>query len=259
MSNWYYLKNSQRYGPVTRERLTTLLHAGELAEDTMVWTGGMNSWRPFRESPGPPSQGAPLESKAHCSACGRTGPLTVFTPTASGRLCGNCAPSNSAKPFAISTRYAGFWIRALATVADSLILAIPAYLISMIQTALLGTSGGDMVLILIGALYSISANIAVGLAYEVYFLGTYSATPGKMLLNLKVQTASGGRISYVRALGRFAAQILSAIPFGIGYLMAGIDREKRALHDHICNTRVVHTDTPYRRSGSHRPPPLSVQ
>jgi len=153
------------------------------------------------------------------------------------------------------TRYAGFWIRAVATVADSLILAIPAYLISMVQTALLGSGARDMVLILVGALYSISANLAVGLAYEVYFLGTYSATPGKMLLNLKVRTASGAHLTYVRALGRFAAQILSAIPFGIGYLMAGVDSEKRALHDHICNTRVVHTATPYRRSGSNRAQP----
>jgi hypothetical protein len=33
--------------------------------------------------------------------------------------------------------------------------------------------------------------------------------------------------------------MLSAFTLTIGYIMAGIDEQKRALHDRICNTRVV--------------------
>lgn len=248
MSNWYYLKNSERYGPVTGDTMATLLQAGKVAENTMVWTGGMDSWRPLRETTGIDKKKSTREMTIKCSVCGKSGPAQLFSPTFSGHICGNCTPSDTFPTSEASVRYAGFWIRAVATVVDSLILAIPAYLISLLQTAFLGRAGPDVMMLLFGALYSLSANLAVAMAYEVYFLGTYSATPGKMLLNLKIRTSSGQGISYVRALARFLAQILSAIPFGVGYLMAGIDREKRALHDHICHTRVVHAATPYQMS-----------
>jgi len=30
------------------------------------------------------------------------------------------------------------------------------------------------------------------------------------------------------------------LTMGIGYIMAGLDTQKRALHDRICDTRVIH-------------------
>jgi uncharacterized RDD family membrane protein YckC len=40
--------------------------------------------------------------------------------------------------------------------------------------------------------------------------------------------------------GRFSAEILSGLIFYIGYIMVAFDSEKRALHDRICNTRVIY-------------------
>jgi uncharacterized RDD family membrane protein YckC len=84
-------------------------------------------------------------------------------------------------------------------------------------------------------------NMALTLAYDVYFLTTKGATPGKMALGLKVTRADGGPISAGLAIGRYFAKFLSSITFCIGFIIAGFDREKRALHDHICGTRVVYT------------------
>jgi uncharacterized RDD family membrane protein YckC len=50
---------------------------------------------------------------------------------------------------------------------------------------------------------------------------------------------NGGPIDLPRAVGRYFAKILSGIILLIGYIMAGFDGEKRALHDMICDTRVV--------------------
>jgi uncharacterized RDD family membrane protein YckC len=83
-------------------------------------------------------------------------------------------------------------------------------------------------------------SIAIGLAYEVYFLSTRAATPGKMVLGLKVIRADGGPISPALAAGRYFAVWLSYLTLCIGFIIAGFDREKRALHDHICLTRVIH-------------------
>ena len=62
-----------------------------------------------------------------------------------------------------------------------------------------------------------------------------------MALGLKVIRADGGPISVGLAVGRYFAKILSALTLWIGFIIAGFDREKRTLHDHICGTRVIYT------------------
>jgi uncharacterized RDD family membrane protein YckC len=82
-------------------------------------------------------------------------------------------------------------------------------------------------------------SLVLTIAYHVYFVSQKGATPGKMILGLKVITATGGPISVARAFGRYFACYLSGMILAIGYIMAAFDDQKRALHDHICNTRVV--------------------
>jgi uncharacterized RDD family membrane protein YckC len=75
--------------------------------------------------------------------------------------------------------------------------------------------------------------------YEIFMIGKYGATWGKMAVKIKVVAPDGGRISYGRSTGRYFAKILSAMILYIGFLMAIWDKEKRALHDQICQTRVI--------------------
>jgi uncharacterized RDD family membrane protein YckC len=82
-------------------------------------------------------------------------------------------------------------------------------------------------------------SMVVAAVYQIFFLGKFGATPGKMALRLRVVTPTGGKISYARACGRYFAEILSSIILCIGYIMAAFDDQKRALHDYICNTRVI--------------------
>jgi uncharacterized RDD family membrane protein YckC len=99
-----------------------------------------------------------------------------------------------------------------------------------------------------GAISRVSSNglgvtllisIAVACGYETFFLGKMGATPGKMVLGLKVVRPDGSPVGYGRAAGRYFATILSTIIFGIGYIIAGFDYRNRALHDMICDTRVI--------------------
>jgi uncharacterized RDD family membrane protein YckC len=75
--------------------------------------------------------------------------------------------------------------------------------------------------------------------YETWFLVHYAATPGKMVVGKKVIVADGSPMTVGRALGRYFATYISSFTLGIGYIMAAFDSEKRALHDRICDTRVV--------------------
>lgn len=90
---------------------------------------------------------------------------------------------------------------------------------------------------------------------------TRGATVGKMAMGIKVVCVDGSPVSWGRAIGRYYVKVISylislanvllvhlpeetllIITFLynlIAYGMAGIDVEKRALHDRICRTRVI--------------------
>ncbi len=53
--------------------------------------------------------------------------------------------------------------------------------------------------------------------------------------------ADGTPLSTGRIIGRHFAEMISNMILCIGYMMAGWDDEKRALHDRICDTRVIRT------------------
>ena len=59
------------------------------------------------------------------------------------------------------------------------------------------------------------------------------------IIRLYVLRTDGSRIGPGRALARFLATIVSNLILYIGYLMIGIRRDKRGLHDLICDTKVV--------------------
>lgn len=78
-------------------------------------------------------------------------------------------------------------------------------------------------------------------AYFVMFTYFTGTTLGKKTMNLRVISADGGKLKlfdviYRETVGRF----LSAFVINIGYLMVGVDKEKRGLHDILCDTRVVY-------------------
>lgn len=86
-----------------------------------------------------------------------------------------------------------------------------------------------------------AVSLTVSIAYEAYFLSVRGATPGKMALGLRVIRPGGGEISPGLAVTRYFARLLSGMILAIGYLMAAFDVEKRALHDRLCDTRVIRT------------------
>ena len=104
----------------------------------------------------------------------------------------------------------------------------------MIQQA-----GGKLLTVLLVAAIEIALRTLLRATYEVCFLGRFGATPGKMVCRLRVVGPDHTRLTYTRALARHFAGMLSLLTLLIGYLIAAFDSEKRALHDHICNTRVV--------------------
>lgn len=138
----------------------------------------------------------------------------------------------------------GFWIRFVAYILDALILSVATVPISLgtggttfyWSNSMHGhTSYGHPGLQLFGNLLS----IAIAWLYYSLFHVKFGATPGKMALGLKVVDANGMYLTFGRATGRHFSKILSGCTLLIGYIIAGFDRSKQALHDKIAGTYVI--------------------
>jgi len=76
--------------------------------------------------------------------------------------------------------------------------------------------------------------------YSILFLSSKKqGTPGKQLFKLMVIDNKVGKVGILTALIRFIAKQLSNFLFGFGYLVIFVTKERTALHDIMCNTRVV--------------------
>jgi uncharacterized RDD family membrane protein YckC len=215
---WYYAQEGEAKGPVSDEQLTALVAAGTVTAQTLVWNPSMRDWRPYGKA--------------------QSGPAP-----ASG------APPPPAAVSASQEVYGGFWIRAAAKILDGLVksaILIVAQIVFAIAGGAFGvvvgggtSSTGAEIAWMLGGMLFFLLQFAFDLAYDTWFIGRFAATPGKMVCGLKVVTSDGGRVTYWRALGRRAAEYVSMLTCYIGYIIAAFDSEKRALHDHICSTRVV--------------------
>ena len=190
----------------------------------------------------------------YCAECGRPSTADELARFGDLLICHDCKNNYAQKlregvlPVA-TVPYGGFWIRALAWLIDTIILMVAGGIVDAVllrsvftippvppgadPTAILASMAG-----IYGVVYLV--NLVIGCSYEAFFVSSsLSATPGKLALGMKVLRPGGGRLTLGRAVGRYFAKVLSAMILCIGYIIAGIDSQKRGLHDMICDTRVV--------------------
>jgi uncharacterized RDD family membrane protein YckC len=148
--------------------------------------------------------------------------------------------------------YAGFWIRFVAFLIDAILVGIVGFIITLPLTFLgigsaVAINQNDPASAMAALPTLIAAQglgfvirLALFIAYEAYFLSKRGATLGKIALGLKVIRSDGGPISLGLAVGRSFGYMLSGFILYIGFIMAGFDPQKRALHDRLCNTFVVY-------------------
>jgi uncharacterized RDD family membrane protein YckC len=120
---------------------------------------------------------------------------------------------------------AGFGARLVAFLLDGAFVAAFNIPVHLIFTPLFGSP----------------AALAMHFAYAGYFLSLKGATPGKMLLGLRViYLPTGGNPGWGTAFVReILGKLLSSVLLGLGYLIALFREDGRALHDLIADTRVV--------------------
>lgn len=122
----------------------------------------------------------------------------------------------------VGFEYAGFWRRFGAVIIDGIFLG----LISMLFKIL--------------ALNSLGLDFLLAVLYTSFFESSeLQGTPGKAFLDMRVISLDGQRISFKKALIRYAVRLLSGFLMGFGFLMMLFTEKKQTLHDLAAETLVV--------------------
>lgn len=245
---WFYTNAGKRAGPVGDDQFERLVREGVVQPATLVWREGMADWEPY-SNVAPPSPLAPPSQPGQvvCRECSQLVPAEDALQIGDVIVCAACKPhylqkmrEGLATAAPSQFRYAGFWIRVPAAIIDVVLLLAVSISISVMSGSTFLQSIGfddsdwgtrDWVLL--------AVELIIDTTYSVILVTKFGGTVGKLVFGLRVITADGGRLTYKHSFARALAQWLSTIPCGLGFVLAAFDGEKRALHDIICNTRVI--------------------
>ncbi len=241
---WFYIDTSitdgdRRQGPYSIDEIRAFVNEGKIKDETLVWHSGETDWKAWKDYPEATETPEPTEEE-------------ILQQTIETILQNRLQRK----------RYAGFFIRANAFIIDNLILsvfgAICLYLFSfaglvdisavseIVNQYLDNPASTELVskaLDLPGMSTFFTVWSFVQAVYFIVFHAISGATPGKKLLHIHVEMANGEKLSWAFSIFRFIASIVTQatlIFYGLGYLIVLVDPQKRALHDFIARTRVVH-------------------
>ncbi len=156
----------------------------------------------------------------------------------------------------MNTNYAGFWLRFVALIIDSIIIGVVQSFVFVPILAALGfgfvksaetmdftdpdQAAGMMasIMAMVGGYWILS--LTLNTLYHTFMEASkFQGSVGKIALGLKVTDLQGSKLDFVKALVRNLCKLISSAIMLIGYIMAGFTEKKQALHDMIASTLVV--------------------
>ena len=141
-----------------------------------------------------------------------------------------------------NVNYAGFWIRSLASILDSILFTLIAL------PPLIGIYGSDYYGhefwtsdVWFQGIWNFWITSVLPFFATVVFWVCKSATPGKMITRIEVINArTGEKLSLGQSIGRYLGYFISMIPLMAGCLWIAFDKKKQGWHDKIAGTAVVY-------------------
>lgn len=159
----------------------------------------------------------------------------------------------------VEVKYAGFWSRLFAQILDGIIVVTLYIVIGLAAIALaaLGMASSftwskflnpeslpfsTKLLLMPFALIA----MLITVAYEPFFIGKYSHTPGRKAMSIRVIRADGGRVGYggaiVRTLCKWLLYSFPIVGTPLMLVSAGFvvfQARKQSLHDLACKTVTI--------------------
>jgi uncharacterized RDD family membrane protein YckC len=140
-----------------------------------------------------------------------------------------------ARPAQAGRAYGGFWRRGIAAAIDWLLIGV----VVSFSIGYHGQLAPPHATVKVVVYYALAV-LVVWLYFAAMEASAWRATLGKLVVGVRVTTLDGQRIGFGRATARVLAKFgLSLPPLGLGFVLAGVDARKQALHDKVAGTLVV--------------------
>jgi uncharacterized RDD family membrane protein YckC len=137
----------------------------------------------------------------------------------------------------LATRVISFTIdAALITVVDVIVGVAAALILSFLHIP----HGLRTVLAVLGAVVFVAGSIT----YFVVFWSTTGQTPGARVMQIRVLTVGGGRLTPLWACARCIGVVLAALPLFAGFVPILFDARRRGFQDRFAHTVVVDAPGP---------------
>lgn len=248
---WYFIDESitdgeRRQGPYTIDDIREFVKQGKIIDTTLVWHSGEEDWKPWS---------AYKEDEP---------PADINNDQAREELLQNTIKALEEamknEQF-VMRRYAGFFTRMAAFLIDIFILCyfivIALYVLTVMgfidikafqdaMDIIYNSNSADAINKLAdipGLSPILSISSIVQAIYFIVFHAIFSATPGKMIMHIHVETREGNKIGWIGSVARYLCSLFTQATlfflYGLGYLIVLVDPKRRALHDWIARTSVV--------------------
>lgn len=154
----------------------------------------------------------------------------------------NVAIENEGIDINSAEKYAGFWARLVASIIDSILWLLIA------APILYAVYGRDYFFpeTMNTEMFAGSVDVLMNWIFPVFIIIALwtlkQATPGKMLLKMKIVDAkTGGKPSMKQWIIRYIGYIVSTIVVFLGFLWVAWDKKKQGWHDKMAGTMVVYS------------------
>ena len=154
-------------------------------------------------------------------------------------------------------RYAGFWIRFVASFADTIFLALPVAIViyflsdgnwfdfsqyqQNIQMAMSGNTNALNSQPQTSLKWELFFEVSVLVVTMIFWKKWRGATPGKKLVHIKiVDSKTFQDIDNKQSITLSIGYIASTLAFLIGFIMLAFRKDKRGLHDLLAGTVVIY-------------------
>jgi uncharacterized RDD family membrane protein YckC len=231
-------RQGERHGPYQEQQIREWLRSGQLGRDDLGWYDGLADWQPLSVLFADEFAKAPPPYPPAASAA------PAYSPYAQ-----QARPTNAPS-------YAGFWKRVLAYLIDAFVLYFPFSLLELpfgmrkayetlnqqvlaADTDLQAAVEAYRHFYIEQWPYFLTTMVIGWLYFAVCESSSWQATIGKLALGMRVTDLHGARISFPRALGRYAGKLLSSFLMCIGFLLVAFTQRKQGLHDMLANTLVL--------------------
>ena len=156
-------------------------------------------------------------------------------------------------------KFAGFWIRFIASFLDTLFLALPVaiviYFLSDGNWFDFSQYQQNLQMAMSGNIHALENQPKMSIKWELFFEVSVllitllfwkkwrGATPGKKFVHIKIVDASTYKdIDNKQAITRSFGYIVSTLALLIGFFMVAFRNDKRALHDLLAGTIVIYDE-----------------